>query len=284
MTGSAFPSRAWLPASPAGSVLDRFDPSVPHLARVYGYWLGGKDHFPADRRVAEDVMELRPQVVAGARANRDFLIRAVQYLARQAGIRQFLDIGTGLPTPGSTHEVAQAICADARIVYADHDPLVLAHARALLSAGTPQGAVACVNADLRDPAALLARAAATLDFTQPVAVLLLAILHFIPANEEAATIVAALARALAPGSFVVISHLTADFAPDQAAPAIGAYNALMPTPVVPRTHREVTALFGALTLVAPGVVPITGWRPRSLGALPVPAGLYAGVAATGGRG
>ena len=157
----------------------QFDPSVAHPARVYAYWLGGKDHYPADRRAAEEVIRSRPQVVAGARANRAFLARVVRYLAGECGIRQFLDIGSGLPAPGSTHQVAQAIAPDARIVCADNDPLVLVHARALLTS-TPHGRCDYLDADVRDTASILAGASWTLDFGQPIAVLLLAILHFIP--------------------------------------------------------------------------------------------------------
>ena len=258
-----------------------FNPSVPHPARVYGYWLGGKDHFPADRKVAEEVMDHCPQVVAGARANRAFLTRVVEHLAAEAGVSQFLDIGTGLPAPGSTHETAQAIAPHARIVYVDNDPVVLAHARALLAAGTRRGAVGCVDADVRDPAAVLANAARTLDFSRPVAILLLAVLHLIPDENDPADIVAALARALAPGSYVAISHLTADFAPGQVTAAVDAYNTLAPAPVAARTHGQITGLFADLPLVAPGVVPVTGWRPRPGDGLPRPADLYAGLARTG---
>lgn len=273
---SEFSPHAWLPAHPRAAA--GFDASEPHPARVYAYWLGGKDHFPADRRVAEDVLAHRPQVVMGARANRDFLVRVVEFLAREAGIRQFLDVGAGLPVPCCTHEVAQTIAADSRVVYADHDSLVLARARARLASSTRQGAIACAGADLRDPAAVLAAAARTLDFSRPVAVLLLAILHFVTDAEDPAGIVAALARGLAPGSYLAISHLTADFAPDQIGAAAAAYNTRMPTPVIARTHGQVSGLFAGQPLVAPGVVPISGWRSRPLDALPVPADLYAGAA------
>jgi SAM-dependent methyltransferase len=252
---------------------------VPHPARVYGYWLGGKDHYAADREVAEEVIRHRPQVVAGARANRAFLARAVRYLAAECGVRQFLDIGTGLPAPASTHQVAQAIAPGSRVVYVDNDPLVLVHARALLTSG-PQGSCDYVGADLRDTAAVLAGAARTLDFTRPVAVLL-AVLHFLPGADDPAGVVAALARPLAPGSFVVISHLTADFAPGPMAAGIKVYNTLVPAPLTPRSHTQVNALFGRLPLVPPGVVPITEWRPPT-GLSPQTADLYAGVARAGG--
>ena len=255
----------------------RFDPSVPHPARVYAFWLGGKDHYPADRKAAEDVIRSRPQVVEGARATRPFLARVVRYLAGEHGIRQFLDIGTGLPAPDNTHEVAQRIAPNCRIVYVDTDPLVLVHARALLTS-TDQGCCDYLDADLRDTPAIVAGAARTLDLAQPVAVLLLAILHFIPDADDPARIVATLTRALAPGSFVAITQLTGDFAPSQVTAGIAAYNTVVPAGVVARTHSQVTALFGGLPLVAPGVVPVTEWRPSPTSASPCPADLYAGLA------
>jgi SAM-dependent methyltransferase len=253
-----------------------FDPSIPRSARVYSYWLGGKDHFPADRRAAEQVIRRRPQVVAGARANRAFLARAVRYLAAEHGIQQFLDIGTGLPAPGATHQVAHAADTSARVVYVDNDPLVLVHARALLTS-TPQGVCDYVDADLRDPADILTHAAATLDFTRPVAVLLLAVLHFLPDSDDPARIVATLTAALAPGSCLAISHLTADLAPQQVTAATTAYNTTTPVPVTARTHAQVTSLFGGLPLLPPGVVPVTEWRTPA-GELAQPCDLYGGVA------
>jgi SAM-dependent methyltransferase len=255
----------------------RFDPSVPHPARIYAYWLGGKDHHRADREAAEEVMRCRPQVVEGAHANRAFLARAVRYLAGECGIRQFLDIGTGLPAPGNTHEVAQATAPDCRVVYVDDDPLVLAHARALLTS-SPQGSCDYVDADLRDTPAVLAGASQTLDLSQPTAVLLLAVLHFIPDTDDPASVVAALASKLAPGSFLAISHLTADFAPDPVTAGVRAYNALVPTGLTSRSHCQVSALFAGLPLVPPGVVPLTEWRPAVADSFPYTADLYAGVA------
>jgi hypothetical protein len=255
----------------------RFDPSVPHPARVYGYWLGGKDHYPADREVAEEVIRRRPQVVAGARANRAFLARVVRYLAAECGVRQFLDIGTGLPAHNSTHQVAQAIAPGSRVVYVDNDPLVLVHARALLTSA-PQGSCDYVEADLRDTTAVLAGAVQTLDFARPVAVLLLAVLHFLADTDDPAGVVATLARQLPPGSFVAISHLTADFAPGPVAAGVETYNTLVPAPLTPRSHTQVSALFGGLPLVPPGVVPVIEWRPAVASPLPHVADLYAGVA------
>ncbi len=260
----------------------RFDPEVAHPARVYNVWIGGKDHYPADRKAAEEVAACRPQVVVGARANRAFLARAVRYLAGQRGIRQFLDIGPGLPAPGSTHQVAQAIAPQSRVVYVDNDPLVLAHARALLTS-LPEGACDYLEADLREPDKILAEAARTLDFTRPAAVLLVAIAHFIPDADASADLVAALAGALAPGSFVAISHLTGDFAPEQVGAGVAAYNALVPAGITARSHAQVTALFGGLPLVPPGVVPVSEWRPAYAPVHGVSADMYAGLATIPGR-
>jgi SAM-dependent methyltransferase len=270
--------------SPAADRTPRFDPGVAHPARVYSYWLGGKDHFPADRKTAEDVIRLRPQVVAGARANRAYLARVVRYLAADCGVRQFLDIGAGLPFPDNTHEVAQQVAADCRVTYVDNDPVVLTHARALLTSTVP-GSCAYIDADVRDTSTILTHAAQTVDLSRPVAVLALAVLHFIPGSDDPQRIVAALAAGLAPGSYLAISHLTADFAPEQVAAAVTAYNAQASVPVAPRTHAGVTGLFGGLPLVAPGVVPVIEWRP-SVAGLPhrMTADLYAGLASIpGGR-
>jgi hypothetical protein len=250
---------------------------VPHPARAYGYWIGSKDNYEADRKAAEEVIRLRPQVVASARANRAFLGRVVRYLAADCGIRQFLDIGTGLPAPDNTHQVAQRTDPACRVVYVDNDPVVLSHARALLIS-TPQGSCDYADADLHDPGALIAQARRTLDFTQPVAILLLAVLHFLPDTDRPAAIVAALATGLAPGSCVAISHLTADLAPQQVTDAIGAYNATVPEPVTARTHAQVTSLFGGLPLLPPGVVPVNQWRPAPGQGSGPPADLHAGLA------
>lgn len=260
----------------------QFDPSVPHPARVYSYWLGGKDSLPADRRAAEEVMQRRPQVVASARANRNFLARVVRFLAGDCGIRQFLDIGTGLPAPDNTHDVAQDVAPQSRVVYVDNDPVVLAYARALLTS-TPPGTCDYIDADVRDTGTILTQAAETLDFTRPVALLMLAVLHFLPDAEDPPKIVGTLAGGLAPGSYVAISHLTADFAPAQLSAAAAAYNALAPVPVTPRSHPQVTALFAGLPLVAPGVVRVSEWRADAGEAFPQPADLYAGLARVSGN-
>jgi hypothetical protein len=215
--------------------------------------------------------------VAGARANRAFLARAVRYLAAHRGVRQFADIGPGLPAPGNTHDVAQAIVPEAKIVYVDNDPLVLTHARALLTS-TRTGICEYVDADLRDPEAILKEAARTLDFTQPVAVILAAVLHFLDDADDPRGVVEILAGALAPGSFVVISHLTADFAPEQVGAGVAAYNALVPARITARSHAEVTGLLRGLSLVAPGVVPVSEWRPDHGPVRGVSADVYAGLA------
>ena len=267
------------PTGPVPGHDQRSGTSAAHPARVYAYWIGGKDYYETDRNAAEQVIRERPQVVAGARANRAFLARVVRYLAASCGVRQFIDIGTGLPAPQNTHQIAQNVDPACRVVYVDNDPVVLAHARALLTS-TPEGTCAYLHADVRDTATILAAAARTLDLTQPVAVLLLAILHFIPDADDPPAIVTALADRLAPGSYLAISHLTADFAPTQVTAAAGAYNNLVSVPVTPRSHTQISGLFGALPLVAPGVVPVTEWRPSALLPHRHTADLHAGLART----
>ena len=209
--------------------LASFDTGVAHPARVYNYWLGGKDNYAADRETAEQAVAANPNILPGVRANRAFLRRAVQYLAGEAGIRQFLDIGTGLPTADNTHEVAQAIAPDSRIVYVDNDPIVLAHARALLTS-TPEGATAYVQADARDSGTILAEAAKTLDFSQPIAVMFLMILQYIPDEGEPQQIVARLMDAMPPGSYLVHSDTTGDIDADRVATATARLNARLGRP------------------------------------------------------
>jgi hypothetical protein len=243
--------------------LTSFDPHTAHPARVYNVWLDGKDHFEADREAAGRVIKERPQVVDGAVANRQFLGRAVRHLARCYGVRQFIDIGTGLPAPDNTHEVAQLVDPYSRVLYVDNDPLVMTHARALL-ASTDEGSCDYLHADLRDTEYILKEARRTLDFNLPVAVLLLAVLHFIDDKDDPAGIVTALAGPLTAGSSVVISHLTADSAPEAVGGGVAAYNALVPTAIYPRTHAQVTELFGDLSLIPPGVVPVSEWHPDTV--------------------
>jgi hypothetical protein len=254
-----------------------FDPSVPHPARVYNYWLGGKDNFAADRKAAERVIRLLPEIVAGMRANREFLVRAVRYLAGQ-GVRQFLDVGTGLPAPNNTHEVAQAVAPESRVVYVDNDPMVVVHAEALLRSSL-EGRCVYVDADMRDADFILNEASRTLDFSKPVALMLLMIMHLVPDDAEAERIVAALANRLAPGSYIAISHMTADFAPDAVMAAANAYNDMAPVPVTARNHAQVTALFGGRQLIEPGMVAVNRWPSDSGAVGPEPdVGVYGGIA------
>jgi hypothetical protein len=239
--------------------LSRLDTGTAHIARVYDYWLGGKDNFAADREAAERVLAVAPGLRYRVRANRAFLGRATRYLAGDAGLRQFLDIGTGIPAAGNTHEVAQRVAPDARVVYVDNDPIVLLHAQALLR-GTPEGATGYLQADLRDPGAILDRAAALLDFGQPVAVMLLGVLHLIQDAEDPWDIVARLMAAMPPGSYLTISHPAIDIHQSQAN-AQRVYNERVATPQTLRTREQVARFFGGLELVDPGLVQVHQWRP-----------------------
>jgi hypothetical protein len=235
------------------------DTSVAHPARVYDYWLGGKDNFAADREAAERVLAVTPGLRFRVRANRAFLTRAVRYLAAEAGIRQFLDIGTGIPSANNTHEVAQEVAPDSRVVYVDNDPIVLSHARALL-ASSPQGATQYIDGDLRDGAAIVAQAGQTLDFSQPVALMLLGILHLIQDSEAPQEIVSGLMDALPPGSYLAISHPASDIHPGQAE-AQKRYNERVSTPQTLRSRDEVATFFEGLQMVPPGLVYVHTWRP-----------------------
>ncbi len=235
------------------------DTSVPHIARIYNYWLGGKDNFAVDREVAEKVMQATPAILPGVRANRAFLGRAVRQLAAQAGIRQFLDIGTGIPSADNTHEVAQAAAPESRVVYVDNDPIVLAHARALLTSAT--GITAYLDADVRDPAAILRGAAGTLDFSQPVAVMLIAIMHCVPDEDDPYGIVRTLMEAMPTGSYLVLSQPAKDMVPENSAQAEAALSQAMRQKVQFRTHAEVSRFFDGLELLPPGVVHLPDWRP-----------------------
>ena len=235
------------------------DTSAPHIARVYDYWLGGKDNFAVDREAAEQVMATFPDVLVSVRAQRAFLGRAVHYLVAEAGIRQFLDIGTGLPSVNNTHEVAQRAASRTRVVYVDNDPIVLLHARALL-ASNPEGATAYIDADLRDTGIILAQAAEVLDFGQPVAVMLLGVLHCVPDKDDPAAIVTRLMDAVPPGSYLTIAHPASDVATEQMATSMRDYNEHVAVPLTARSHAEVSAFFAGLDLVDPGVVQLHRWR------------------------
>jgi hypothetical protein len=250
---------------------------IPHPARVYNYLLGGKDNFAADRDAAEMSLSVMPAVRDSARGNRQFLLRAVQFL-RDAGIRQFLDIGTGLPASPNTHEVAALGAAASRVVYVDNDPVVFMRAEVLMA---DDESVAAVRADMRDVDDVLSAAGKLLDFQQPVGLLLVASLHNIPDADDPAGLVARYLAALAPGSYLVISHVTGDFAPGQMAQVTASY-AQRGTTFIGRTKDQVTAMFNGRELVDPGVVQISYWRPE--GGTPGPNADrvwgYAGVART----
>ena len=255
----------------------RFDVSVAHIARVYNYWLGGKDHFAADRVAGDATIAVYPGIKMSAQANRAFLARAVRYLAATEDIRQFLDVGTGLPTANNTHDVAQATAPSSRIVYVDNDPLVLAHARALLTS-SPEGVTAYLDADLHDTGKILDQAAETLDFSRPVAIMLIAILHYIPDLAEARDIVARLLEAVAPGSFLAISHAGSDLFPREIAEFEKNLNEYLPNDRhVARPRADVALFFEGTTLLEPGVVPVSDWRPASAGEAAVPTTLWGGV-------
>jgi hypothetical protein len=267
----------WLTAPlPAGEPAE-IDTSVAHPARVYDYWLGGKDNFAADREAGDRVLEATPGLRERVRANRAFLVRAVRYLAAEAGIRQFLDIGTGIPSANNTHEIAQQVAPDARVVYVDNDPIVLTHARALL-AGRPEGSIQYIDGDVRDVASIIGAAAKTLDFTQPVALLLLGVLHLVQDAEGPYELVARLMDALPSGSYLVISHPASDIHPGQAE-AQRRYNERVSTPQTLRTRAEVSRFFEGLDLVPPGLVHVHTWRPGPDDIVP-PNGVsaYGGVA------
>jgi S-adenosyl methyltransferase len=252
-------------------------PSVAHVARVYDYLLGGKDNFAADREAAEQAMRINPDIVSTARANRAFLVRTTSYLVAQAGIRQFLDIGTGMPTNNNIHEVAQSIAPESRIVYVDHDPIVLTHARALLTSA-PEGATDYLETDLRELGKILAEAARTLDFSRPVAIMLISILHLILDRDDPYDLVSQLVNAVVPGSYVVISHAASDIDTGAMISMANRLNELMAQQAVPRTHREVAAFFAGLDLLEPGLVRIPEWRPASVSDSAVRAQMWGAVA------
>jgi len=243
--------------------------SVAHSARFWNYLLGGKDNYAADRELAEQILTVIPSFRDTVRAERRFLARAVRYLTNSAGIRQFLDIGTGLPTANNTHEIAQAVAPESRIVYIDNDPIILVHARALLTS-TPQGATDYVQADLREPDTILREAARTLDFTRPVGLMLLGILNFITDTEEAHAIVERLLDAFPSGSYLVISHPTAEVDGDAIKKTMRLWNESGAAPIVARSRQQLIRFFDGRELVEPGVVSCSLWRPdcTELGEIP----------------
>jgi hypothetical protein len=257
------------------------DTSRPQSARIYDYYLGGKDNFKADRQAAEQGLAFFPSVRTAARENRAFLGRAVRYLAGEAGIRQFLDIGTGLPTTDNVHEVAQSVAPTARVVYADNDPLVLVHARALLTSA-PEGRTAYIHADLRDPSAILSDPVTqeVLDFGQPIALMIVAVLHFIPDEDKPRESIKTLLDALPSGSYLVASHVTGEHNPSGAAGVLRASQENQIPFQLRDTDEFARLAFSGLDLVPPGVVLVPEWRPEGMGPHPTVAevNVYGGVA------
>ncbi|WP_433331673.1 SAM-dependent methyltransferase [Spirillospora sp. CA-294931] len=233
-----------------------------HNARVWNHWLGGKDNYLADREVGDQVFQMYPNIVHVARADRAFLGRAVRFLAGEAGIRQFLDIGTGLPTADNTHEVAQRVAPEARVVYVDNDPLVLTHARALLTS-TPEGATDYVEADAHDPETILERAGETLDFGKPVAIMMLGILNFILDTREAGRIVDRLVEAVPDGSYLALTHPTLELGGRGNVEAMRFWNENAKPPIRARTGAEIEGFLHGLELVEPGLVSCAQWRDDS---------------------
>jgi hypothetical protein len=234
--------------------------NAPNPARVYDALLGGKDNFAADRAVADKLAAANPAIRHDVRANRAYLGRVVRYLAAEAGIRQFLDLGTGLPAVENTHEIAQRVALQSRIVYVDNDPIVIAHARAML-VGSPEGATAYLNVDIREPKPILEQAAETLDFEQPVAIMMLSVLYMIPDTDRPYEKVAAYLDALAAGSYLAISHPASDIDAEAAAEAARQYDSSLPATQTNRTRTQVSRFFDGLELIEPGVVQINRWWP-----------------------
>ena len=257
-------------ASPA-----KIDMSVPHSARIWNYWLGGKDNFAVDRAAGDQFRTTFPGVDQVARASRQFLVRSIRYLAGEAGIRQFLDVGTGLPTADNTHEVAQRVAPESHVVYVDNDPLVLVHARALLT-GHPKGATDYLDADLRDPERILHEAGRTLDFTRPVALVLSGVLGHVADTGDARGIVRRLMDPLPSGSYLSLNDGTSVVAGAEADKALDEYADTGAVPYRNRTPEEIAGFFAGLELVDPGVVSVPHWRPEP-GAEPQDVDAFGGV-------
>ncbi|MGW5612244.1 SAM-dependent methyltransferase [Streptomyces sp. NPDC003877] len=254
---------------PSGSA--RLNTGVAHNARVWNYWIGGKDNYEVDQQVGEHVAGMFPIIRDIARADRDFLGRAVSFLAGERGVRQFLDVGTGLPTADNTHEIAQRIAPESRIVYVDNDPIVLVHARTLLT-GTQDGVTAYIDADVHDPEAILERAAGTLDFTEPVAVMMLGILNFVLDTDKARDIAHRVMAAVPSGSYLVLTHPTFDDELGGAGqiPAMKFWNENATPPITARSGADIAAFFEGLDLLEPGMVSCGQWRARPGSAVLVP--------------
>lgn len=266
---------------PGLSTGTNIDLSVPQSARIWNYWLGGKDHFEVDRAAGDGVLARIPDIALGARGERAFLMRVVRYLVAEAGIRQFLDVGTGLPTQNNVHEVAQSLDPTCRVVYVDNDPLVMVHARALL-VGASEGATEYVEADLREPEAILAAAAQTLDFDQPIGLMLLGVVNHLMDDDEAYRVVARLVAALPAGSYLVLSHSTAEIHGELMLEVMRETTERGGTPIRARDRGEIARFFDGIELLAPGVVSCSRWRPEETGeAAPVEVYLFGGVGRKG---
>lgn len=250
MTDSGQPARDWTP--------ENFRTDVPHSARIYDYWLGGKDNFEADRSAAEFTLQLIPQMRDYARGNRQFMIRAISFLA-DAGIRQFLDIGTGFPTSPNVHEVAQQAAPGSRVVYADYDPMVFTHAETLMATDSNNGVV---KADLRDVDELLQKSSKILDFSQPVALMFIACLHHLEDEDDPATVVARYLEAVHPGSYLVLSHLTDEFAPEQMRGLHDEAKRRGGETIRARSKEAIHTMFNGRSLIDPGLVLVSYWRPE----------------------
>jgi S-adenosyl methyltransferase len=233
-------------------------PHIPHGARIWNYWLGGKDNYEADRKIGDAVSAVFPEIAVMAFKSRQFLNRTVRYLAGEAGVRQFLDIGTGLPTMQNTHEVAQAVAPDARIVYVDNDPLVLAHARALLVNTTPEGVTKYIDSDYREPDRIIAQAHEILDFTRPIAVMFMGVFGYVPDYDEASSVVSRMLDAVPSGSYLALWEATST---SEAVVRGARAQAELGSPYELRTVEEVRGWFTGTELVDPGLVPVTDWRP-----------------------
>jgi trans-aconitate methyltransferase len=248
----------WLKGTTRPVKVTQIDATAPNVARVWNYLVGGRDNFDADRKAARQLISVSPVMAEVAPASRAFHGRAVRFVT-EAGIRQFLDIGTGLPTAGNTHDVAQALAPESRIVYVDNDQIVLSHARALLTS-SEEGVTSYIDADARDPEAIISQAGATLDFSQPVAVILIDILNFIQGADTVSRILRMLLDALTPGSFLVVMQPASDLDPSLATAAVR-WNQIAPTPVVLRERAEVASWTDGLELIEPGVVQVHQWHP-----------------------
>jgi hypothetical protein len=255
----------------------KLDTKVAYSARVNNYWRGGKDNFAADRAAAEQAVKAFPALPEAVRAGQVFRERVARYLVAETAVRQFLDLGTGLPTGQTIYQIAESLAPGGRVVYTDNDPMALTHARALLTSGAP-GSCAYVDADLRDTAAVLTAAAQTLDLTEPVAVILVSVLHLIPDTDDPYAIVRRLMRATVPGSHLVIVHPSSDIRPEASAQMAASLNQLMAQQRTYRSHDEVSRFFGGLDLAEPGVVPVPQWRPETADQAAVPTLAWAGVA------